>query len=142
MSQITAIRDTLAALIQSEFGSAYPNMPVFYENQKFDPPIDKTWIMVSILPGYQGRENIGNEAHFKSLGVVNIQIMTPEAKGTREPRLAADTLFEILADRQTPIPGAGSVTTYGVSIRTRGLMNSLWTMVVQCEYRAFITLDR
>lgn len=136
-----AIRELLETKLQSEFPALQPSVPVHFLNTKFATPITP-WIHVAVIPNLTKRANIGAQREFTSLGIVNVTCMVPENDGTKNVREIADSVMQVMIDRQIAIPGGGHVTTYEVQYRDRGLVSNWYTVNVIICYRARIQLVR
>lgn len=134
-----AVRERLFQLIKDEFNIS--GVAVFYEGQKKVEPKDAPWLLVTLQEGQIERANIGNPSQFKSYGVLNVQIMNPEDRGSKALRQCGDRLFEIVADRQLAIAG-GSVTLCRVEKRNRPVINGWNTMNVMAEWQSRFSIDR
>lgn len=136
-----AIRETIATKLVATFPLAAPTVKLFFENQDFAQPTNQTaWAYCTIQDSRTGRCEISNAGRYETLGVVNIQIMTPEGTGTKLIRTVCDKLSLILTDKQFPLIGeTGSVTFYGYQKRNRGSLNGWYTWNAIWEYKAFST---
>lgn len=107
------IRAKIADLFKTEFAAANPTVEIDYENQKFTQPSGEPWVRLTIIDGDDYRENIGNDTHFRTLGVVNVQIMVPEKTGTKVMRELVDDVKAIFLDRQVSMTGGYITFCYG-----------------------------
>lgn len=112
MSSSENLREAITELFQTEFGTKKPAVVVDYENRPFRQPVGLPWVKLWVLDAGDMRENIGNELHFKTIGVVNCQIMVPEKTGTAEMRSIKDALTAIFVDRKINMTN-GSITFQG-----------------------------
>lgn len=129
-----AVRQTAYAVISSELAPRVPGIKICFENQKFDQPNDP-WIYVALIPGDSQRMEVSSSRLYRHHGLINVQIMVPQDKGTKVLHDVTQAVFEVLADRQWNLPGAGRMTTYCCKRRNRGLLNGFLTYSIQTEYR-------
>lgn len=143
MSSSDSIRSTLESMIQAQFPTLMPGVPVMFLNTKFVTP-DQPWIHVAVLPNLSGRANIGPQQEFKALGIVNVTCMVPENTGTAVLRRIADAVETVLIDRTIANPGmpGGVITLYGQTTIDRGVLNGFYAINVKVSYRAKYALIR
>lgn len=136
-----AARSAILQLFQSAFAAKEPAVPVFYENLEFEQPKTLPWVYVTIVDNDMKRANIGNSLQVKMYGVVNCQVSVPNGYGTKRLREIADSIGEILFDRQIAIAG-GSLTFTNVTKQLPRQIASWYSVSVQCEFHARFTLVR
>lgn len=141
MSNLDKPRELVFDVFKTEFAGKQPGVPVQYENQKFSQPRDRAWVAISIVPGMSWRNEISSRKGYYHYGVVNVTVLVPEDKGTKQMHDIAQSVFDILCDRDFPYP-EGTVTTYGLERRTRGLINGFYVMNVLADYRQSDQLTR
>lgn len=134
-------RAAVAATFQSEFGAAYPTVPISFENVRFEQPVNKPWVYFSFILGDAVRQELSDAKRYRHLGVVNVTVMVPTDTGTKLSTEIVDKVFNILADRQWNTAD-GALTTYGAQKRTRGVINGWYTRNVMLEYRYDTSIDR
>lgn len=135
------IRAKIADLFTTEFGASNPTVSVDYENQKFQQPVGAPWVKLTVIDGDDCRENIGNETQFKTVGVVNIQIMVPEKTGTKVMRDILDSIKPIFLDRQVSMSN-GSITFYYGEAKAPREVAGWYSRSYQVAFRARWTLVR
>ena len=135
------IRSKISDLFKTEFGVSNPTVLVDYENQKFTQPTGQPWVRLTIIDGDDYRENIGDFNAFKTMGVVNVQIMVPEKTGTKVMRDIADDVKLIFLDRQVTMTG-GSITFYGGELKPPREVAGWYSRSYQVGFRARWTLSR
>lgn len=138
-----AIREVLEGRMQTVFSAYQPSVPVHFANTRFDSPNPPApWVYVAVIPNFVERANIGPQNEFQSYGIVNVTCMVPEMTGTKTVRGIADDVTKTLIDRQLAIPGGGSISTYGLSVRERGCVEGWYTVNVIVQYRARVRITR
>lgn len=127
------VREQIETTFKSEFGTAHPTVPVQYENVRFKQPNGKAWVDIRIIPNVFKRMNVGPRKAYRGYGVINVTCLVPEEGGSKELNDIADTVFDILADREWNVAG-DRLTTYGAEMRTRGLVNGFYAKNVMVEF--------
>lgn len=133
------IRELLESYIQMNYPAYQPSVPIKFANTRFDNPT-VPWIYVTVIPNMTTRANIGANGEFEVLGCVNVTCMVPEHTGTKNVRALADSVANVLLDRQIMVPGGGHITTYGLDTRERGVVNGWYAVNVFVNWRARILL--
>lgn len=126
---------------KTEFGTAYPAVKIYFENQPFKQPVGEDWVSIAFIPNVSQRANIGTTKNFHHYGVLNVNVYVRENTGTALMHAMADKVFTILCDRDWSLAD-GKLTTYGAERRTRGLMNGFYIHNVQCEFCLDASLER
>lgn len=134
-----SIAGALRGRVQTAFGTAYPTVPMFFDNEDFKQPT-VPYIEIIINPIAARRENIGDSRKFCKHGTVNVKCFAPEGKGTRILSQFTDVLEAALLDKQIDVPGQGHITTYGSESRNRGTLNGYYLRTMQFAYRANVVL--
>lgn len=142
MSALESIRTTLSTVLQDGLATRHPTIPISFENQRTKIDTNGVWIKASVIPNIVQRADLGSNNNFKAMGVVSVQIMSPEEGGTRPALEVVDSVLAILLDRSLPLPGGGSVTLYTAEINSRGVMNGWHAYAVVASYRAYVTVAR
>jgi hypothetical protein len=137
----SSVHKTLFDTFKYEFGVRQPDVPVGYENQPFDQPKGAPWAYITLVPGAVLRKEISSAQVMRAHGVVNVQLMVPQDKGTRKLHQMAEAVTKIFADRDFPLAD-GKITTCDVEIRNRGLMHGFHTFSVQASYQYDTRLQR
>jgi len=131
---IENFRQSATFKFASDWGVAYPTIPVAYANRRFDQPTDGPWVNFMIVNGERFRSNIGLTKCFRSQGVLNIACMVPEESGSKLVGEMCDEVLNIFQDITMPVAGGGSASFYNAEIRTRGVLSGYYTMNVQLEF--------
>lgn len=129
------IRAAIIGYFQPAFLAEHPTVKLVYDNNPTAQPVRQPWVYVSVFDNETGRANIGSDRQFKTCGAITCQVMVPENTGTKTLKEIADTVATLLIDRRISVPGQGSLTTYGVRRRDRGIVNGWKSYSIQCEYR-------
>ena len=135
------IRARINDLFKTEFGAVHPTVPIDFENQPFTQPSGVPWVRLSIIDGEDKRENLGEQLFFRTMGVVNVQLMTPEKTGTKTMRMLVDTVKKIFLDRQTPMTD-GNITFYYGELKGPREIAGWYSRSYQTAFRARWALDR
>lgn len=111
----TAIR----TLFNTGWGST---TPIAYENEKFNPPNDAPYVVLTVRPDDAFQHEIGSAgAHFRHPGLIFIMVFSPPDKGNAAALALADQAAEIFRrQRSTFTDGrilyrAPTVTPIGIT---------------------------
>lgn len=143
MADPVDVRDKIAERLQTLFAAEQPSVPMFFVNNKMNPPDNGIFVVSEIVPGDNRRADL-NSANplVRHEGVVNCRVMVPQETGTRPGQLVVDSLYKVLIDRQWSLTGGGHVTLYNAEMNARGEMNGYYMFNVSSEYRAYLNLSR
>lgn len=116
-------REFITTMFQNGFTDpADPTKPfvaVGYENRPFTQPAGKaTWAKFSVREGTRGAATVGKDEN-RTLGIVYLQLFTPENEGTKKAREAAQKLAEIF-EHKSPAGAAGAFTFRAVNLTPVG----------------------
>lgn len=128
------VREVIETTFKTEFGTAYPAVPVQYENVRFKQPTGSAWVDIRIIEGDYVRQNLGSSKKYRGFGAINVTCLVPEESGSVSLNGITDKVFTILADRQWNVAG-DSLNTYGGEKRTRGVVNGFYAKNVMVEFR-------
>jgi hypothetical protein len=99
---------------------------MFAENQPENPPNDKTWMRWSLRPASTFPSEV--TAQFdRTVGILYVQIFTPETKGTRAAHDLADKLKPILNEARVVTEDGALIRFDFVQIQYAGRDASGWT---------------
>jgi len=133
-------RQAITDAFQTEFATAYPGVPIAFENVRFKQPTNAAWVHFAMIPGDAVRRDIST-GKYRHYGVINVTILVPQDTGTKESTELTDKVFSIVADRQWST-ATGSLKTYGAQRRTRGVINGWYTRNVMLEFRYDSSVER
>lgn len=141
MSSVTdKVREVFEGAMLAEFTALEPTVPIAFLNDKFEQPTNRSpWIQVAVVGGPGGRVQLGSPYPRWQWGVLNVTCMVPEGTGTKRVREIADAVVRVMADRQRTLAGVGSVTTYGIEQKDRGVINGWYVVNVMMDWRAYQT---
>lgn len=131
-----AVTDTF----QTAFALAYPDVPISFENVRFEQPKNAAWVHFAFVPGDAVRQDVSS-GKYRHFGVINVTVLVPQDSGTKQSTELTDKVFNILADRQWSTAD-GSVTTFSAQKRTRGVINGWYARNVLVEFRYDASIDR
>lgn len=109
-----AERQSIEGLFQTGWGST---TPVAWDNVEYTPVSGTAWVDFRILNGSESAIVISGD-QYRNVGLVNINIFTPEGVGSSSARTLADTAAGIF--RGVTVD---DITFRAPSIRTLGVMN-------------------
>lgn len=100
----------MAAFKAGWVGATAAKFPVEYPNTKFSQPKNSGWARLTLQLGSKNSVAIGR-ARTRQIGLVILQIFTPEEKGTSDATKAAD-LFDTIFSAKQIVPEAGLVLEF------------------------------
>lgn len=86
------MRQYVEVRLTNLLASSNPGMKIKYENVKFDQPSGQAYVSIYIIEGDSFRTNLGSSLVERHVGVLQIDIMTPEGTGTSARNQLADTI--------------------------------------------------
>jgi hypothetical protein len=100
--------------IETKLDDNWMTTPIAYENVSFNPPSNSPWIRLFIINGDSGYNTLNS---FRYVGVVTIQVFTPQNGGTNTARKYADTISAIFRGKEFDglIFRASTVKSVGIS---------------------------
>lgn len=83
--------------LRARFNSQFSSLPIAWPNVSFTPPEPKSaWVRFNVIDGEQKQTSIGNTTNnHRNVGLVVIQIFTPDNEGDSLALTTADTIAAI-----------------------------------------------
>lgn len=125
-----AVTERFAALM----ATAHPTVPIIYDNQRFERPTSGVWIYFSINPGERTRSSLGPNPKFRNTGSIEIKCMGEADSGTKDIYEIIDTIVLGMSDANF-LSTTGFVSTYGVDIFNRGVVEGWLAIISKIEYK-------
>jgi hypothetical protein len=132
MTTITAARESLYTEFYNSF-TGVPQARITFDNEKFDPPEDVSWVRFAVRHFGGGQESLGDVGarKFNRTGAAFVQVFIPQDTGIRD----ADTLAQ---EARTVLEGktllSGAVRTFDSEIREIGLNDGYFMVVVETRF--------
>jgi hypothetical protein len=107
----------------TEFGGANPDVPIRYENVKFDVP-ETSYVHFRVQWVKGRRASIGTANRFeRHHGMVVIEIYAAEDRGMKEIYDLSDQLEEMFSEKTYSLP-EGYITCYVTTVSVYGQINT------------------
>lgn len=126
-------REMLASEFNTKFATAYPSVPILWENQRSPPQVNVASVMVEVVPGVSRRIDVSRSVYEES-GTINVAVLVPVDTGTKELNAMASIVRSILLDREWSTTG-GKLVTYGMERRRRGAVNGTYGHLILVDYK-------
>lgn len=85
-------RQYVESRLTTQLASSDPLVKIKYENVKFVQPVGSTYVSIYLIEGDSFQANLGNSFTERHVGVLQIDIMTPEGTGTKYRNELADRI--------------------------------------------------
>lgn len=92
---LESMRKYVETTLTTELASTHPSVKIKYENVKFVPVSGGTYVAIYILDGDAFQASLGNRFTERHVGVLQIDIMSPEGSGTTYRNSLADRISSI-----------------------------------------------
>lgn len=126
----------LRAALEGRFATNWGSTaPVKWQNAPFNPPAASPWVAFWILDGHGAQKSLQSNPLHRFVGLVTVQVFTPEATGTNRGRELADTAAAIFRRAQFAVTGGGTVTCRTPSLKNLGLEAGWLQLNVETPYQ-------
>lgn len=92
---VESMRRFVETTITTQLALTHPNVKIKYENVKFAPRPNDMYVAAYIIEGDSFQASLGNRFVERHVGIVQVDIMTPEGQGTSTRNILADRIGEI-----------------------------------------------
>ena len=115
-----------------------PSTRITFDNEKFDPPEDVSWVRYTVRHFGGGQSSLGGvgERKFSRTGAVFVQIFIPQDEGVYAGDLLAHEARTLLEGLD--IAGT-TIRTWDAEIRENGLVDGYFMYVVETQFEYFET---
>lgn len=129
VANIAAARDSILGVFRTALlASAYPTVPVFYDDQAKDLPTSGSWLRVDVQHVTGRQVNVGGaigNRRYRYTGMVTIQIFTEFGKGQLDSDALAQLMKTTFRGKNT---GTDAITFRNVRVVEAGQSGS-WLQV-------------
>jgi len=132
---MTTITDARATLY-TEFSTNFTGVPaarITFDNEKFDPPSDVSWVRFAVRHFGGGQESLGDAGarKFNRTGAAFVQVFVPQDTGVRDADILAQEARTIM-EGKTLLSGA--IRTFDSEIREIGLNDGYYMVIVETRF--------
>lgn len=106
---LESMRRAVETRLTTQLTLTHPTVKIKYENVKFVQPKNVPYVSVFIIEGDSFQANLGKSFTERHIGIVQIDIMTPEGVGTNIRNQLADRIGAIFRRYQESLLGGGYV---------------------------------
>jgi hypothetical protein len=122
--------------IESRLQAGFSTYPVKYDNTDFKPPRNSPWVSLIILNGSALNASIGTTRRVqRHSGIIQLDVYTPEASGTKDARTIADELDTLFNNVQFSSGNSGTITTYAPFLTNLGIDEGWYHTVLSVGYQ-------
>lgn len=96
-----ATESTIRSRFNTEWATAQPTVPVFFDNAGDDvtPPQNSAWVRLTVLPGESRQVEMGRLRRWRRVGQIVVQIFVPAASGTGLAQELGDAVRDVFEGR-------------------------------------------
>lgn len=107
LATFDAAESLIRKTVQAEFDAELPDVTLFHDNQKVDPPaladlvvagdgLKHCWSRLFVLWGESVQAEIISNPRYRSSGAVVVQVFSPAGRGSGNAMTIADTVVSLL----------------------------------------------
>ena len=89
---VNALRKHVETRLSTQLAITNPTVKIKYENVKFNQPSNQTYVSIYLLEGDSFQASLGTSFTERHVGVLQVDIMTPEGTGTQSRNALAETI--------------------------------------------------
>lgn len=130
-------RAAIISRFKTQFDLTYPAVQVRYENHDFNQPDNTTWVALHILgsdDSFQANLGVTNVTE-RHVGIVQIDIISPEDSGTKTTAEIADFCGKIFSRYEVKSAANESITFKTPSHTPMGVENGQYRHMVRISFR-------
>jgi len=137
MTTVTEARTALYEQFYNNF-TGVPQARITFDNEKFDPPSDVSWVRFAVRHFGGGQYSLGGvgERKFSRTGSAFVQVFIPQDDGVRDGDVLAHEARTLLEGLD--IAGT-TIRTWDAEIRENGLVDGYFMFVVEARFEYFET---
>ena len=129
-----SFRAKVATHFAQKWATAFPLVPVQYDNVKFKQPVDTPWVSFIVVNGDRYPTTIGKNAARRQEGIVNIAIMVPEETGTQDSNKMVDEVIKIFQELKITVSAFARASFFDTEVRMRGNISGYYTQNVMISF--------
>jgi hypothetical protein len=100
-SSVDSVREEITRRLAAALApSVHAAIPVSYPNRPFQQPEGQTWIKVCFLGGEGIQTNLGENPFERYVGILQLEVISPEEKGTKLSNDILDFLGKLYSRKQ------------------------------------------
>lgn len=107
---LESLRKYVEHRLTSQLALTHPAVKIKYENVKFNQPSGSLFVAVYVIDGDSFPANLGDKFTERHVGIIQIDVMTPEGSGTSNRNKLSDRISEIFRIKQAVLDDGSSVT--------------------------------
>lgn len=132
---MTTITDARTALYNQFYNNftGVPQARITFDNEKFDPPADVSWVRFTVRHFGGGQESLGDVGarKYSRTGIVLVQVFTPQDEGARPADLLAHEARTLLEGINL---SGTTIRLNNAEIREIGLIDGYFLVVVEAAF--------